>query len=139
MRGSLLSLPRRRQLGQGMSLKLMSAMEELACRREGEELAGEERDKALCANACLVARTLWKDGYPLYENGQEVLEKMTAGQIAYWAERWAEFDRECDPGPWDREAADEAKKGWSTRLMNAFSGVCSRLLALFQRRSGRRR
>ena len=69
----------------------------------------------------------------------EALEKMTAGQIAHFAGLWAEFDRECDPGPWDGEAADEAKKDWSTRLMSAFSGVCSRLLALFRRRSGRGR
>ena len=122
-----------------MSLRLMSAWEELECRREGEELAGEERDMALCANACLIAHVLWKDGYPLYRDGAEVLEKMTAGQIAYLAGKWAEFDRECDPGPWDQEAADETKKGWSTRLMNAFSGVCSRLLAFFRERNGRRR
>ena len=139
MRGGLLGLPRYKKLNGGWSLQLLSAWEELECRREGEELAKEERDGALCANACLLARALRKDKSPLFESGAEVLEKLTAGQIAYFAGLWAAFDRECDPGPWDMEAADEAKKGWSTRLMNAFSGVCSRLLALFQRRSGRRR
>lgn len=139
MRGGLLGLPRERELGRGYTLRLMSAREEMECRREGEELAAEERDGALCANACLLAHVFWKDGYPLYENGAEVLEKMTAGQIAHMAGLWSEFDRECDPGPWDTEAVDEAKKGWSTRLMNAFSGVCSRLLGFFRRRNGRGR
>ncbi len=127
MSGEVLAMPWEKELGMGYTLRLLSAREETQCRREGEELAKEERDRALCANACLIAHVLWKDGYPLYENGREVLEKMTAGQVAAAAEKWAEFDRECDPGPWDREAADAAKKGWSTRLMSAFSGVCSRL------------
>lgn len=134
-----MTLPRYRELGGGVRLRLLSAREELECRREGEELAGEERDEALCANACLVAHALWKGGRPLYRDGAEALEKLTAGQIAHYAGLWAEFDRECDPGPWDREEADAAKKGWSTRLMNAFNGVCSRLLELFRRRSARGR
>lgn len=139
MRGAVLALPRWRDLGGGVRLRLLSAWEELECRREGEKLAEAEGDGALCANACLLARVLWKDGYPLYQNGSEVLEKMTAGQIAHYAGLWAEFDRECDPGPWDGEAADGAKKGWSTRLMSAFSGVCSRFLGFFRRRNGRGR
>jgi len=137
--GEVLALPWERELGMGYTLRLLSAREEMECRREGEELAGGTGDGALCANACLVAHALWKDGYPLYESGGEVLEKMTAGQVAAVARQWGEFDRECNPGPWDRKAADAVKKGWSTRLMSAFSGVCSRLLALFQRRTGRGR
>lgn len=136
MRGGLLALPRERELGHGLSLRLLSAREELECRREGEELAGEERDKALCANACLVAHALQRDGGPAFESGAEVLERLTAGQIALLARKWGEFDRECDPAPWDEGAVAEAKKGWSTRLMSAFSGVCSRLLGRFPRRSG---
>lgn len=136
MRGGLLALPRERELGHGLSLWLLSAREELECRREGEELAGEERDRALCANACLVARTLRKDGKAAFESGAEVLERLTAGQIGLLARKWGEFDRECDPAPWDERAVAEAKKGWSTRLMSAFSGVCSRLLGRFPRRSG---
>ena len=139
MRGGLPGLPWWRDLDGGPRPRLLSARGERECRREGEERGEREGDVALCANACLLARALWKDGYPLYESGAEALEKMTAGQIAHFAGLWAEFDRECDPGPWDGEAADEAKKDWSTRLMSAFSGVCSRLLALFRRRSGRGR
>ena len=74
----------------------------------------------------------------MFGSGREVLERLTAGQIARLAGQWGEFDRECDPGPWEEKAVDEAKKGWSARLMSAFSGVCSKVLALFRRRSGRR-
>ena len=74
----------------------------------------------------------------MFGSGREALERLTAGQIAHLAGQWGEFDRECDPGPWEEKAVDEAKKGWSARLMSAFSGVCSKVLALFRRRSGRR-
>lgn len=125
--GSILNLPRYKKLGNGRTLRLLSAREELEVRREGEELAAEDRDGALCANACLLSHALLdEDGKPVFESGKEVLETLTAGQIAEFARRWGEFDRKCDPAPWDQEAVDAAKKAWSTRLMSAFSGACSR-------------
>ena len=141
MMGGLLELPRERGLGEGWSLRLLTAREEMECRREGLELAAEEGEgqEALCANACLVARVLRRRGKAVFGSGREALERLTAGQIAHLAGQWGEFDRECDPGPWEEKAVERAKKGWSTRLMSAFSGVCSRLLALFRRRSGRGR
>ena len=140
MMGGLLELPRERGLGEGWSLRLLTAREEMECRREGLELAAEEGEgqEALCANACLVARVLRRRGKAVFGSGREVLERLTAGQIARLAGQWGEFDQECDPGPWEEKAVDEAKKGWSARLMSAFSGVCSKVLALFRRRSGRR-
>jgi hypothetical protein len=135
MRGGLLHLPTERDLGNGYTLRLLSAWEELECRREGEELAQEDRDRALCANACLLAHALYRGDRPAFESGQEVLEGLTAGQIGDLARRWGEFDRECDPAPWDEKAVDEAKKDWSTRLASAFSGVCSRLLEPFPPRN----
>ena len=140
MMGGLLELPRERGLGEGWSLRLLTAREEMECRREGLELAAEEGEgqEALCANDCLVARVLRRRGKAVFGSGREVLERLTAGQIARLAGQWGEFDRECDPGPWEEKAVDEAKKGWSARLMSAFSGVCSKVLALFRRRSGRR-
>lgn len=140
MMGGLLELPRERGLGEGWSLRLLTAREEMECRREGLELAAEEGEgqEALCANACLVARVLRRRGKAVFGSGREALERLTAGQIARLAGQWGEFDQECDPGPWEEKAVDEAKKGWSARLMSAFSGVCSKVLALFRRRSGRR-
>ncbi len=134
--GSLLDLPRYQPLQNGWTLRLLSAWEELACRREGEELAGEERDAALCANACLLAHALLQEGEPVFSSGREVLEGLTAGQIAHFAKAWGEFDRECDPAPWDEKAVEAAKKGWSTRLMSAFSGAYSRLLGRCPPRRG---
>lgn len=119
-----MSLPREKELGRGLSLRLLSAREELECRREGKVLAGEEGDEALCANACLLAHALLKNGAPALSSGREALEKLTAGQIALLAQTWGEFDRECDPAPWDEKAVAETKKGWSARLMSAFNGVC---------------
>lgn len=137
--GGLLGLPRERALGKGWSLRLLPAAEELAVRREGEALATEERDRALCVNACLLAHGLRKNGRVFFEDGGAVLKCLTAGQIGALARQWGELDRACNPKPWDEEAVDAAKKGWSTRLMSAFNGVCSRLLACFRRRSGRGR
>ena len=140
MMGGLLELPRERGLGEGWSLRLLTAREEMECRREGLELAAEEGEgqEALCANACLVARVLRRRGKAVFGSGREALERLTAGQIARLAGQWGEFDQECDPGPWEEKAVYEAIKGWSARLMSAFSGVCSKVLALFRRRSGRR-
>lgn len=129
MRGGLLNLPRYRRMDNGWTMRLLSAWEELECRREGEELAAEGRDEALCANACLLAHALLgEDGQKVFASGKEALETLSAGQIGEFARRWGEFDRECDPAPWDERAVEEAKKGWSTRLMSAFNGACSRLL-----------
>lgn len=130
MKGGILNLPRTRELGGGWSLRLLSAWEELECRSAGEELAAEGRDRALCANACLLAKALLKNGKSVFSSGREVLENLTAGQIAECARRWGEFDRECDPAPWDEKAVDAAKKAWSTRLMSAFAGACSARLGL---------
>lgn len=124
----LLEQPRRLELGGGWSLRLLSAWEELECQSEGEALAAEGRESALCANACLLAKALLKKGAPAFADGREVLEKLTAGQVAAAARRWGEFDREHNAAPWDEKAVDEAKKAWSTRLMSAFAGACSAVL-----------
>lgn len=124
----LLEQPRQTELGGGWTLRLLSAWEELECQSEGEALAAEGREGALCANACLLAKALWKRGRPAFASGREVLEKLTATQIAECARRWGEFDREHNAAPWDERAVDEAKKAWSTRLMSAFAGACSALL-----------
>lgn len=132
MKSGLLNLPRYKSLGNGWTVRLLPAWEELEVRREGEELAAEDRDTALCANACLLHHALLReDGKPAFESGRQVLEALTAGQIAEFARQWGEFDRECDPAPWDEEAVDRAKKAWSTRLMSAFGGACSKRLGRF--------
>ncbi len=130
MEGSgLLTGASRRKVENGRELRLLSAREILEARREAEELARGEREHALCANACLLARALEKRGRPVFANGEDVLRKMTAREIAALAQRWAQFDRETDPSPEDgEERVNALKKVWSTRLMSAFNGACSKCL-----------
>ena len=125
MGASILAGRDRMDLDNGMSLRLLSALEVLQARREAEELAQSEGERALCANACLLAKTLERDGRPVFESGQAALEGLQVEDIATLARRWARFSREENPSPEDGEEVGTLKKAWSTRLMRAFSGVCS--------------
>lgn len=134
---SLLSRRDRLTLEDGTQLRLLSALEVLEARREGEELAQGEGERALCANACLLARALEKEGKPLFPSGRAVLEHLSAREVARLARLWDELDRAENPSPEDgEEEARALKKAWSIRLMSAFAGVCSRHLGPFPRRSG---
>ena len=132
----LLGGRRRLGLGEGLTLRLLSAMEVLEARREAGALAQEGRERALCANACLLAKALERDGRPLFDSGRAALEGLRVEDIAALARRWARFSREENPSPEDGEKAEALKKAWSTRLMRAFSGVCSGLLGRCPPRPG---
>jgi len=136
MSGHILSLPQVWELEGGYALRLLSAREEMEVRAQGEALAGEERDRALCVNACLIARALSKGGKAAFADGEAVLEALTAGQIADLARKWGELDRRYDPSALREEAVEETKKAWSTRLMSAFSGACSKRSGRSRPRSG---
>ena len=124
-------------LAGGRALRLISAWETLEARREAEALAADGTEQALCSNACLVARALYRGGRRVFDSGRDALEGMSAGQIETLARQWTEFDWAVNPAATDGEArVSRLKKAWSTRLMSAFSGVCSRLLARFRRRRG---
>ena len=124
---SLLSRRDRLTLEDGTQLRLLSAQEVLEARREAEELALGDGERALCANACLLARALEEGGEPVFASGREVLEPLSAREVARLARQWDELDRAENPAPADgEEAARPLKKAWSTRLMSAFAGVCSR-------------
>lgn len=110
-------------------LRLLSAFEVLEARREAEGLMDGERERAICSNACLLSRALVKDGKAVYESGEAVLKAMTPGEIAALAGEWAERNRRENPSPEDgEERVNALKKDWSTRLISAFSGACSRFL-----------
>ena len=97
---SMLAGRDRLPLGNGFELRLLSALEILQARREGAELAGENRERALCSNACLLARALeeGESHEPVFPDGRAVLAGLTAEEIAALAARWAAFSRENDPG-----------------------------------------
>lgn len=67
-------------------------------RREAMELAVNEMDLPLCANACLVARALVCAGERVYTDGRAVLDGLSAEEIEALAERWAAFRREKGVG-----------------------------------------
>lgn len=121
-------------------LRLLSAREVLEVRRESVELAADGTELALCSNACLIARALERGGAPVYSDGQAVLEHLRVEDIVRLADRWGQFNRAYNPSPLDGEEEIKArKKAWSTRLMRAFSGVCSGNSARCPQRNGQRK
>lgn len=113
-------------LPDGSSLRLLSAQEVLEARREALTLAEGDRERALCSNACLLARALVKRGKPVYPSGQAVLDRLTVAQIQDLARQWADFDRRENPGlATEKGRVDALKKAWSTCRSSAFAGVCS--------------
>ena len=67
--------PERVKVDQG-ELRLLSAWEALEARREGDRLAEDGRERALCRNACLIARALERKGKAVFEDGRAVLEAL---------------------------------------------------------------
>ena len=99
-RSSILAGQDRISLGDGLDLRLLSALEVLQARREAAGLAGEGQERALCSNACLLARALeLSEGHtPVFDSGRAVLAGLTAEEIQALAGRWSAFRRESDPG-----------------------------------------
>ncbi|MCI9294697.1 MAG: hypothetical protein HFF48_05660 [Lawsonibacter sp.] len=124
---SILAGRDRLSLDNGFDLRLLSALETLQARREGMELAGDDRELALCSNACLLARALERseDRKPVFSNGQAVLAGLTAEEISALAARWSRFSRENDPGlDLSEEALEEVKKNSVTAPASGCAGGC---------------
>ena len=116
---SVLARRDRMELGGGMELRLLSALEVLQARREAEP--------ALCANACLLARALERSEtrQPVFASGQEVLSGMTVEEIAALAGRWDAFCRRNDPGlDLGREELEKAKKNSVPTDRSGCAGGC---------------
>lgn len=109
---TLFELPAPRDLGNGWSLRFLTAEQMLECRGEGEALAGEERDKALWANAALLSRVLLKDGEPAFASGEAVLASLTVGQMDSLTRRWWAQDDFSRQTSWE-EQADRTE--WTAR------------------------
>ena len=129
--------------GQGLELRLLSAREVLEARREAAGMTqaklaeAVDRERALCANACLLARALERGGEPVFSTGGAVLEGLSVEQIASLSRQWSAFNRRENPSPEEGELeVHDLKKAWSTRLMRAFSGACSGLLGRCPQRRG---
>lgn len=114
-------------LGNGFDLRLLSALEILQARREAEELAGEDRERALCSNACLLARALEhsEERSPVFDSGQAVLAGLTVREIAALAGRWSAFSRESNPGlEASQEELERLKKNSAAMQESGCAGGC---------------
>ena len=120
---SILSGPDRMELDDGRQLRLLSALEVLEARREALWLAQGERERALCANACLLARAVMRKEQSVFRDGSDVLAQMTAEEIGTLAGCWAQFNARVNPGP-DSEQVDELKNVWSTPGKSGCTGAC---------------
>lgn len=87
-------------LGGGWVMRPLPALELLRARREASGLAKDRRERALCANACLLARVLEDEesGAPVFSDGEAVLAGLTAEEIGALAARWGAFRSANDPG-----------------------------------------
>ena len=112
MGASILAGRDRMDLDNGMRLRLLSALEVLQARREAVELAQSDRERALCSNACLLARALeTQEGEPVFSSGREVLSGLRVEEIAALAATWSRFNREENPGlTLEAEQAEDVKK-----------------------------
>jgi hypothetical protein len=114
-------------LENGFDLRLLSALEVLQARREADELAGDGRERALCSNACLLARALERtEGQsPVFESGRAALAGLTVAEIGALAARWSAFSRENDPGPeLDGAALEQVKKNSGEMPASGCAGGC---------------
>lgn len=138
MEGGFWTGPDRVKVKEGW-LRLLSAREVLDARREGDALARDGKERALCRNACLLARALERNGKAVFEDGAAVLDALRVEDIARLSDAWAAFNREHNPSALDGEQEiARRKKAWSTRLTSAFSGVCSACSALCPPKSGQK-
>lgn len=112
MSSSILAGRDRMDLDNGMRLRLLSALEVLQARREADELSHNPGERALCANACLLARALeTQEGEPVFSSGEAVLAGLRVEEISALARTWSQFNREENPPlTLSREQADEVKK-----------------------------
>ena len=127
MGGSILAGRDRVSLDNGMELRLLSALEVLQARREAAELVREDRERALCSNACLLARALERqeDHSPVFSGGEAVLAGLTVEEIAALSARWAELRRENDPGlELSGEELEKLKKNSVPAPVSGCGGGC---------------
>ena len=105
-----------------------------------QRLPGGVQLRLLTAQEVLEARRVVRRGRPVYGSGEEVLHRLTVGQVETLARRWMAFYQEEGLGTGlERSRLDQLKKAWSTCRGSAFGGMCSNVLGRCRRKNGPRR
>ena len=110
-----------------MELRLLSALEVLEARREAAQLAESQGERALCSNACLLARALEQEEEhkPVFSDGRAGLAGLTVEEIGGLARRWSQLRRESDPGlNVTEEELENVKKNSGATRESGCGGGC---------------
>ena len=127
MSPSILAGRDRMALDNGMNLRLLSALEVLQARREADGLCRSSSERALCSNACLLARALEQEEEhkPVFSDGRAVLAGLTVEEIGGLARRWSQLRRESDPGlNVTEEELENVKKNSGATRESGCGGGC---------------
>ena len=106
--------------GERCALRLLSARETLALRREiGQLDCADEEERALRANAALLKRSLTEGGEAAFASAEDVENALSVGEINELVRCYALLDGAENPSSEDgREKVKALKKAWSTRPTN---------------------
>lgn len=105
--------------GEPHELRVVTARELLEARREAQTLMADESERALCSNACLLARALERDGLPAFASGGQLLEQLTPGEIRQLADRLGRLNQTQNPSSEDSaQEVQQLKKALGTRRTN---------------------
>lgn len=88
----------KRRLEDGWELRVVPAFAVLQARREAlERSAQDDGALGLWMNACVLARTLYKDGQRAFSDGEAVMQAASAEKIERWMQAYAALCREDNP------------------------------------------
>ena len=86
----------------GYEMRLLTARELLEARQEADAMEGSPEGRGLRSNACLLSRSLLREGVRAFSGGAAVLEAWSAEAIGAAMERYDAMAELADP-PWDDE------------------------------------
>ena len=69
-------------------IRLLTARQLLEARQEAEIMEGPPESRGLRSNACLLSRSLYRDGVRVFYHGKELLEAWSAEDIGRAMERY---------------------------------------------------
>lgn len=83
---------------QDAELCLISAYALLQAQHEALELAKDAPETAgLCLNACILAKAARRNGEPMFKDGEDVMHRLPAERIGFWAEKYLALCAQEDP------------------------------------------